>query len=92
MLYAAKCYWPGVQESEVERVAARIGQVVAGSSGNDVAYLGSLLFADDALVLCMFEAPSRGAVKHVGDRARIPYEHLMNATWIVPDHRHGPRR
>ncbi len=30
MLYAAKCYWPGVTETELEQVAARAP--LAGSS------------------------------------------------------------
>jgi hypothetical protein len=54
MLYAAKCYWPGVSETALERAAAHA--VPAGDT--DVSFLGSLLFPGDELVLCFFEADS----------------------------------
>ena len=53
MLYAAKCYWPGVTETDVERVAARAGRAGLTAGSSTVAYLGSLLFAADDLVLCL---------------------------------------
>ena len=59
MLYAAKCYWPGVTRDDLEQVAGRAVRagLAAGSTG--VVYLGSLLFAADDLVLCMFRASGR---------------------------------
>jgi hypothetical protein len=39
-------------------------------------------------VLCMFEGPSKGAVKDVSERAGIPCERLMNSIWVQP----SPRR
>jgi Protein of unknown function (DUF4242) len=85
MLYAAKCYWPGVTRTELEQVAARAVQGDSRSARGGVAYLGSLLFSDDQLVLCLFEGPSRAAVKHASDRAGIPCERLMDSTWLAPD-------
>ena len=47
MLYAAKCYWPGVTETELEQVAVRAAFGETRLSENGVAYLGSLLFCAD---------------------------------------------
>ena len=87
MLYAAKCYWPGVSETELEQLAARATLGDTRSSDNDVAYLGSLLFFADELVLCLFEGPSRAAVKRASDRAGIPCERLMDSIWLDPNRR-----
>lgn len=80
MLYAAKCYWPGVSRSDVETAAARL----ARSSDPELAYRGSLLFGEDALVLCLFESPSRAAVKRASELAGIPCERVMDSVWLDP--------
>jgi hypothetical protein len=82
MLYAAKCYWPGVAETDIERVAARAGRAGPALGSNTVTYLGSLLFADDDLVLCLFQGPSRAAVIEASDRLGIPCERLMDSAWL----------
>jgi len=84
MLYAAKCYWPGVTRGDVEQVAARAAQANPGTGRSGVAYLGSLLFVDDDLVLCLFQGPSRAAVIQAGDRLGIPSERLMDSAWLGP--------
>ena len=84
MLYAAKCYWPGVTQSDVEQVTERAGRAGLASGRNPVTYLGSLLFAADDLVLCLFQGPSRAAVIQVGDRLGIPRERLMDSLWLGP--------
>ena len=83
MLYAAKCYWPGVTQAELEQVVARTAW--AGASASDVSYRGSLLFAADDLVLCLFDGPSRAAVKRASERAGLPCERLMESIWVKPD-------
>jgi Protein of unknown function (DUF4242) len=85
MLYAAKCYWPGVTETELEQAAARAADRLREPSVRAVTYRGSLLFADDDLVLCLFEGPSRMAVKHASERAGIPCERVMDSVWLKPD-------
>ena len=85
MLYAAKCYWPGISESELETVAARASQPGTSDTRHRVAYLGSLLFTHDDLVLCLFDGPSRAAVKHASERAGIPCERVMDSIWLAPD-------
>ena len=84
MLYAAKCYWPGVTHTDVAQVAARAAETGLGPGSDRVAYLGSLLFASDDLVLCLFEGPSRAAVIQASDRLSIPCERLMDSAWLAP--------
>jgi hypothetical protein len=85
MLYAAKCYWPGVDEGELGRVTAQALAAGHLGTGEHVAYLGSLLFSSDDLVLCLFEGPSRAAVKRASDRVGIPCERVMDSVWLGAD-------
>ncbi len=82
MLYAAKCYWPGVDEGDLEQVAARAVLTTEPGVRDCVAYVGSLLFAADDLVLCMFDGPSRAAVKRVSEKVGIPCERVMDSVWL----------
>jgi hypothetical protein len=86
MLYAAKCYWPGVTERALEQVGIRAGRAVGSVESGDVVYVGSLLFTADDLVLCLFKAPSRAAVKRASEQASIPCERVMDSVWLG---RHG---
>ena len=51
-------------------------------AGSAVGYLGSILFQDDELVLCLFDAPSPAAVRRIAERAGIPCERVMNSQWM----------
>ena len=84
MLYAAKCYWPGVNETEVEAMAARATENRPREPRHGAKYLGSLVFQRDELVLCLFDAPSASAVKRASERAGIPCERVMDSTWLGP--------
>ena len=81
MLYAAKCYWPGVTEADLDRVA---GRAALTTGTGTVSYLGSLLFPADDLVLCLFQGPSRAAVIAASDQLGIPCERLMDLAWLGP--------
>jgi hypothetical protein len=85
MLYAAKCYWPGVTEIDIEHIAERAAPIDLEPDPGGVAYLGSLLFSGDDFVLCLFEGPSRAAVMHASENAAIPCERLMDSVWLNPD-------
>ena len=87
MLYAAKCYWPGVTQADLDQVADRAARTGLDMSGDTVIYLGSLLFAADDLVLCLFHGPSRAAVIQASDQLGIPTERLMDSTWLDPRRR-----
>jgi hypothetical protein len=81
MLYAAKCYWPGVTHADLQQVADRARAGPDPGNGN-VSYLGALLFAADDLVLCLFCGPARAAVIQASDRLGIPCERLMEPIWL----------
>jgi hypothetical protein len=85
MLYAAKCYWPGVTQSKLERVATRALDADSQPTHSHVKYRGALLFGDDDLVLCLFEAPSHAAVKRASEQVGIPCERIMQSVWLEPD-------
>ena len=82
MLYAAKCYWPGVTAADLEQVAGRAASTGLDADAGPVSYLGSLLFAADDLVLCLFHGPSRAAVIAASGRLGIPCERLMEPIWL----------
>jgi len=84
MLYAAKCYWPGVTRTDLQRVADRAAHPDLSPDRDRVAYLGSLLFAADDLVLCLFQGPTRAAAIEASERLGIPSERLMDAVWLGP--------
>jgi hypothetical protein len=94
MLYAAKCYWPGVTHADLDQIADRAATTGPAPGSDTVSYLGCLLFAADDLVLCLFQGPSRAAVIAASDRLGIPRERLMNSAWLGPHQRNteGPRQ
>jgi hypothetical protein len=73
--FVAECYWPDVHEEDVRALDQRI----AASLADDVRYFGSVLIAEDEVVLCHFEG-SADAIRRVAKRARVPYERLLAAT------------
>ncbi|HEY4237279.1 MAG TPA: hypothetical protein VGM45_08080 [Gaiellaceae bacterium] len=73
--FVAECYWPDVHEEDVRALDQRI----LASLAEDVRYFGSVLIAEDEVVLCHFEG-SADAIRRVAKRARVPYERLLAAT------------
>jgi Protein of unknown function (DUF4242) len=82
MLYTAKCYWPGVTEEELRLASARAREYSA--KRRNVAYRGALYLPGDELVLCLFDAPSREAVKQSSERAGMPCERVIETVWVEP--------
>ena len=83
-LYAAKCYWPGVTARQLEQASARAAAEAEAASraGSTIAYLGSIVFPDDELALCLFDAASRAVVRATTERAGMPCERLMYSHWL----------
>jgi len=90
MLYTAKCYWPGVTEDEVWRADARARN--ASAARRDVAYRGALYLPGDELILCLFDASSREAVKQSSEWAGMPCERVIESVWIAPRESRPDRR
>lgn len=81
MLYTAKCFWPGVGESEIRLAAARASrEAVQHHTG----FRGALYLPAEELVLCLFEATSPSSVKSESESAGMPCERVMETVWIAP--------
>jgi hypothetical protein len=76
--FVAECFWPGVTERDLDAVDTRAvtaAKRLAGE-GRGVRYLGSLLFQEDEVVLCMF-AGEEHAVRETAVAASIPFERIV---------------
>jgi hypothetical protein len=81
MLYTAKCYWPGLDAQQLERAIRKL--LRRRVRGRRVSYLGSIVFPDDQLVLCLFDASSKAAVQQASERAGLPCERVMQSAWLT---------
>jgi len=80
MLYTAKCFWPGVTERQLRQSAARARRVAGEDSGTS--FCGALFLPGDELVLCLFESPTRAAVKRASEQAGLPCERVIETVWV----------
>ena len=78
--FVAECFCPGVDEAALRELDARAGASAAelAGSGEPVRYLGSILMAEDEVVLCQFEGTA-AAVREAAERAQIPFERIVEA-------------
>lgn len=77
----AECFWPDVNEADLEALDRRVAQAVTGL---DVRYLGSILLREDEVVLCQFDGAA-DVVRTVVERAQVPFERILHAPrspWI----------
>jgi hypothetical protein len=81
MLYTAKCFWPGVGESEIRLAAAHASR---DAVQHHAGFRGALYLPADELVLCLFEATSPSSVKRESQSAGLPCERVMETVWIGP--------
>ena len=75
--YVAECFWPGVTGDDLAELEARAKAVAGESDG--VGYLGSMLMPGDEVVFCFFDGTSREAVQAVAERARVPFERVVES-------------
>jgi hypothetical protein len=80
MLYAAKCFWPGVTEDEVRLAAARAA--TDHDACPEVAFCGALYLPADELVLGLFDSSSGASVKRASERSGMPCERVIDTVWI----------
>lgn len=73
-----ECFWPGVSESDLlaldERALAAAASIEA--EGEEVSYLGSLLMAEDEVVLCR-SAGSESGARRAAAAAEIPFARMV---------------
>jgi len=88
MLYAAKCYWPGLTEDVLRDVAAQARQ--QNDTSEHALFRGLLYLPGDETALSLFEADSAASVKQASERAGMPCERVIETVWVAP-HRKGAR-
>jgi hypothetical protein len=73
-----------VTEGQLEQATVRAAAEArtASRAGAAIAYLGAIVFPDDELVLCLFDAGSRAAVRRTTELAAIPCERVMHSHWL----------
>jgi hypothetical protein len=89
MLYAAKCYWPGVTEEVLRDAADRARH--PNESDEAPVFRGLLYLRGDETVLSLFEADSPASVKQASERFRMPCERVIATVWVAPHVTGGTR-
>ena len=77
MLYAAKCFWPGVTEDDLRRAAVRARENADPDAR--AVFRGVLYLPGDELALCLFDAESRAAAKRASEQAGMPCERVIES-------------
>ena len=52
--------------------------------GTNVRYIRSTFVTGDGRCMCLFDAPSEGAVRRLNNDANIPYERVIEALDLYP--------
>jgi len=89
MLYAAKCYWPGVTEDVLWDAANRARQ--QNQIGDRALFRGLLYLPGDETALSLFEADSPASVKQASERVGMPCERVIATVWVAPHLKGGAR-
>ena len=55
--HVAECLLPGLSRATAEALGRRVRHEIAGPSGSQVTYLGSLLMPEDEVLMCLFAGP-----------------------------------
>jgi hypothetical protein len=82
VLYAAKCFWPGVTEDDLRHAAARARE--NADPGARAVFRGVLYLPGDELALCLFDAESRASAKRASEQAGMPCERVIESVWLDP--------
>jgi hypothetical protein len=83
--FVAECSWPDVRREQVEAGAERV-RLSSSVAGGDVSFRGSLLLLEDEIVFYLFEGSSADAVGEACRQASIPFERILGAVHLPPDH------
>lgn len=82
--YLVESYWPGVKAQEVNAATGRARQAAKAmrKRGTELRFLGSIFVVSDETVFWLFEG-SEADVRTVSDKARVPYERILEALRII---------
>lgn len=76
--YMVERFLPELTAPDVRAIAAKAKHeaILMTEEGTAVRYLESTFSMEDETGFCLFEGPSREAIREANARARIPYEHI----------------
>jgi hypothetical protein len=79
--YVAECFLPGARQGDLSALDERTARWAArlARSGRTIRYLGSLLFHEDEVVLCLF-AGEVAAIREAAQAAEIPFSRIVSST------------
>jgi hypothetical protein len=84
--FVAECFWPDVEESDLDALDRRLRDVTAELAARQpIRYLGTILVREDEVLLCQFEG-SADAVREVVELAQVPCERVLETTLAPSDH------
>jgi hypothetical protein len=89
VLYTAKCFWPGVTETELRCAATQARS--ENTQRLQTTFRGALYLPGDELVLCLFESSSRTSVKSASEAAGMPCERVIETVWVPPNSKGASR-
>ena len=83
-MFMVERYLPGVGCRALREALRRTAEVAAALSeeGVQVRYLGSTFVPDEEVCFCRFEARDAEAVRHVNERAALPFWRVVPAQFV----------
>ena len=85
--YVVERYLPGLTSDQLAAAAGSAKRTTAAmrQEGTPVQYLRSTFIPGEEKCFCLFEGPSAEAVRTANDRARLPYERIVEAMHIASE-------
>jgi hypothetical protein len=85
--YLVERYLPGLTPEQLGAAAsaARASTASMTSEGTPVRYLRSTFIPGEDKCYCLFEGPSADVVKMANERAKLPFERIVDAMHIAAE-------
>ena len=85
--YMVERYLPRITKEQLVAAAARAKSTTAQmtSEGTPVRYLRSIFVPGEDKCFCLFDGPSADVVEKANERARVPFERVVEAEQIDSD-------
>jgi hypothetical protein len=85
--YLVERHLPGITPDQLTAAAdaAKSTSAAMEREGTPVRYLRSTFLPGEEKCFCLFEGPSKDAVRTANERAQLPYERVVEAMHIASD-------
>jgi len=85
--YYVERYLPGITSDQLVAAAGRAKTTTAEMSreGTPIRYLRSTFIPKEEKCFCLFEGPSEAAVKQANERAKIPFDRVVEVQHIASE-------